>query len=767
MTSASERLTVALADRYVIERELGQGGMATVYLAEDLKHHRKVALKVLAPELSAALGTERFLREIAVTATLQHPHILPLFDSGHLLGGHPDPESSEPSSLYYVMPYVEGETLGDRLTRERRLAIDDAITIAKTIAGALEFAHRRGIVHRDIKPANILLQDGVAIVADFGIAVAVNSSGGERLTETGLSIGTPAYMSPEQIAGDREIDARSDVYALACLTYEMLAGDPPFTASSPQAVLAKHMMDPAPSITTVRPNVTAAVASALAKALCKAPADRYASAAAFAAALTAEIAPHRESVPSLVVLPFANQSPDPDNEYFTDGLTEEIIADLSRLQGLRVISRNSAMTLKGTRKDTPTIARELDVTHVVTGSVRRVGTALRVTTELVDASSDRPIWSDKYSGTLEDVFGIQERIARQIVAALEVTLTARETRAVAERPIENVVAYDCYLRARQEMDAWLPGSLDRAAQLVDQALAIVGENPLLLATKGQILWFYVNVMVRPDEQYLDQADGLAARALAIDPDHYFAIFVRGLVAGLRGETERALKDLHRARALRPGDSNLLVNVCRFSQEAGLRNLWPLVNQILRVDPLYPVAWFGPGYTNYLNGDFQDAVPAARRAVELAGLTSPLHIYSAWILAGAGLRDEAMDLLERTGADLAGSLNGSWASFLYHSLAENAEAALRYETPALTKAAGLVESAARMMAGAYALIGRTDDAIEWTRIAISRGFLHYPFLSSHDPFLESVRADARFESLMINLRPRWEAVVEWERSLELT
>jgi serine/threonine-protein kinase len=754
-------LAAALADRYRIERQLGQGGMATVYLAEDLKHKRKVALKVLKPELAAVLGAERFVQEITTTAALQHPHILPLFDSGTTASHR---EGS--AFLYYVMPYVDGETLRDRMKRERQLAVDDVIAITKTIAGALEFAHQRGIIHRDIKPENILLQAGVAVVADFGIALAVKSAGGERLTATGLSIGTPAYMSPEQIAGERDLDARSDVYALACLTYEMLAGDPPFTASNPQAVMAKHMMDLAPSITTVRPNVSAQLARSLAKALAKAPADRHVSIATFAAALTTEIVTAQRHPPSLVVLPFTNQSTDPSNEYFADGLTEEIIADLSRLQGLRVISRNSAMTLKGTRKDTPTIARELKVSHVVAGSVRRAGNALRVTTELIDASSDKPIWSEKYSGTMEDVFGIQEEIARKIVGALEVQLTVRESREVSERPIENVVAYDCYLRARQEMDAWLPGSLDRAAKLVDQALAIVGENPLLLATKGQILWFYVNVMVGPDDAYLDQADALAARALAIDNDHYFAIFVRGLVAGLRGETERALKDLHRARELRPGDSNILANVCRFSQEAGLQNTWPLVNQQLRLDPLYPVAWFGPGYTNYLNGQFQEAVPAARRAVELAGMTSPLHTYSAWILAGAGLRDEAMDLLRRTGADLAGSLNGSWASFLFHALERNADGVSKYESPELLKAAGLVESAARMMAGAYALIGRTDDAIEWTRIAISRGFLHYPFLSSHDPFLESIRSDARFEALMIKLRPRWEAIVEWERSGEL-
>jgi serine/threonine protein kinase len=270
-----DRLSAALADRYPIERELGAGGMATVYLAQDLRHKRQVALKVLRPELSAVLGGDRFLNEITVTANLQHPHILQLYDSGDADG-----------LLYYVMPFVEGESLRDRLNRERQLAVGDAVRIAGTIASALDFAHKRSVIHRDIKPENVLFQDGVALVADFGISVAVSTAGGDRLTETGLSLGTPAYMSPEQIAGERELDARSDVYALACVTYEMLAGDPPFMASNPQAVMAKHITDPAPPIATTRPSVSPAIATALAKALSKVPADRYGSAGAFAAALT-------------------------------------------------------------------------------------------------------------------------------------------------------------------------------------------------------------------------------------------------------------------------------------------------------------------------------------------------------------------------------------------------------------------------------------------------------------------------------------------------
>ncbi len=305
VSSALERLAAALADRYRIERELGAGGMATVYLAQDLKHDRRVAIKVLRPELAAVIGAERFLSEIRTTANLQHPHILPLFDSGVAVVGHespvtsPDPSvtrdsrltagSGPASYLYYVMPFIEGESLRDRLTREQQLPVADAVRIASEIAGALDYAHRRQVIHRDIKPENILLHDGRALVADFGIALAASKAGGTRMTETGMSLGTPTYMSPEQAMGEREITARSDVYALGCVTYEMLIGEPPFTGPSAQAIIAKVMTTEAASLTGQRRSIPSAVEDAVLTALEKLPADRFATAAEFATALNGQM----------------------------------------------------------------------------------------------------------------------------------------------------------------------------------------------------------------------------------------------------------------------------------------------------------------------------------------------------------------------------------------------------------------------------------------------------------------------------------------------
>ena len=298
MADALSSLNEALRDRYLLERELGRGGMATVYLARDLKHERPVALKVLRPELAASLGPERFLREIRLAAQLNHPHILPLFDSGEIRRG------DGPPILYYTMPYVEGESLRDRLDRETQLPLEDALQITRHVAAALTYAHERGILHRDIKPGNILLEGGEAVVADFGIGRAITAAGADRLTETGLALGTPTYMSPEQAAGSQDLDGRSDLYALACVLYEMLAGHPPFLGATPQQVLARHALDPVPSLRTARDAVPEAVERSTMKALAKVPADRFPTVAGFADALVS--VPER-TAPALPTLEITNR----------------------------------------------------------------------------------------------------------------------------------------------------------------------------------------------------------------------------------------------------------------------------------------------------------------------------------------------------------------------------------------------------------------------------------------------------------------------------
>jgi TolB-like protein len=492
------RLATALAGRYAIERELGAGGMATVYLARDLKHDRDVALKMLRPELAAVLGAERFLQEIRISARLDHPHILTLIDSGESDG-----------FVWYVLPYVRGESLRSKLTREKYLSIEEAVRIATQVASALDYAHRHGVVHRDIKPENILLHEGEAVVADFGIALAVREAGGARLTETGLSLGTPQYMSPEQATGAQELDARSDVYSLGAVVYEMLAGEPPHTGPTVQAVIAKLLTERPTRIRTVRDTVSEGIDTAVAKALAKVPADRFAGAAEFASALAAPqtgsnlsqrryrriaaglsgalvlaavaavwhpwrhavraIAPGAD-VASVAVLPFDNLTGNPGDQYLSDGMTEEVIGQLARVPGLKVISRTSTEALKGTHLTLRQIADTLGVRHVLEGSIRHAGNRIRVAVHLIDATSGAPVWASSYDRDLTDVFAVQEEVARQVADSLVSTVGVRPAVGRVSRT-EQPGAYAAYLGGRYLMYRRTRDGLRGALEQFQQAIA--------------------------------------------------------------------------------------------------------------------------------------------------------------------------------------------------------------------------------------------------------------------------------------------------------
>src|SRR2546430_3544343 len=430
--------------------------MATVYLARDLRHGRLVAIKVLRPEIAAALGPERFLREIELAARLTHPHILPLHDSGQAGG-----------SLYYVMPYIEGESLRDRLEREGQLPVEEALRITREVASALSYAHSHDVVHRDIKPENILLSGGEAVVADFGIARAITQAAGTRLTETGIPIGTPAYMSPEQASGGGPIDGRSDVYSLACVLYEMLVGEPPYTGPSAQVVIAKRFTDPVPSVRRLRDTIPPTMDAAITKALAKAPTDRFATAGQFGGALEAPAQRARDTgrrtsrlaagaglaatlvvaaaglfvlsrphgTPalagppgqSIAVLPFVNVSGAPQEEYLSDGISEELINALSKLPQLKVVARPSSFAFKGKNEDVRQIGQAMQVATVLGGSVRRAANRLRVTAQLTDARNGYNLLSETYDREMGDVFSVEDGISHAIMRALQVHLVSGDS----------------------------------------------------------------------------------------------------------------------------------------------------------------------------------------------------------------------------------------------------------------------------------------------------------------------------------------------------
>jgi serine/threonine protein kinase/tetratricopeptide (TPR) repeat protein len=740
-----DRLKSALADRYSIERELGSGGMATVYLAEDLKHHRKVAVKVLRPELATALGPDRFLREIQLTAQLNHPHILPLLDSGEADG-----------FLYYVMPYVAGESLRGRLERETQLPVDEALRITRQVASALEFAHRQDVIHRDIKPENILLHEGEAMVADFGIALAVSAAGGERLTETGVSVGTAEYMSPEQALGEGEPDARSDVYSLGCVLYEMLVDEPPYTGPTAMAVLAKRLSDPVPRARRLRAAIPEPVDAALVRALARERVDRFGSAREFAEALEAEAGEGVEAVKSIVVLPFTNLSPDPENEYFSDGLTEEIITDLSKIRALRVISRNSAMQLKGTDKDTKTIGRELGVQYVLEGSVRKAGNRLRITAQLIDAQDDVHCWADRYDGVLEDVFDMQEKVSRSIVDALMLELSPEEERRLAERPIDNAQAYECYLRARQEIWLFTKDASDRARQHLQNGLDIIGENALLLAGMGYVYAQYANIGVE-HEEYIEKAEEYARKALELDPESAEAHIVLGFThMWFRGDQRKSFYHLKQALARKADDPHaLLYLVVGHTLVGRVDEAYPLAERLARVDPLTPLSVFWATVLEVWGGRFDVPSEELTKWFRLEPQNPAALGGCAGLLAYCSRYDEARELIRGNVPTGLEDVFTRETLLLQHALDGEPARLRELVTEDFERTAWRDPQFSYFVADCHALAGLKEEALDWLSNAVDRGFINYPFIAEHDPLLASIRGEPRFRDIAARAKYEWE------------
>lgn len=462
---ADGRLAEHLAGRYEVLRELGRGGMASVYLARDVRHNREVAIKVLHPDLASSLGADRFLREIQIAARLSHPHIVPLIDSG-TAGG----------LLYYVTPHIPGGNLRQRLARDGRLTLTEALKVAREVGSALDYAHRQGFIHRDVKPDNILFADGLALLADFGIAQACCAVEAERVTEIGIAIGTPEYMSPEQGAGERELGGASDVYSLACVVYEMLAGEPPLRGENARATIAKHVTANPRPIRALRPEVPAPLERALLRALAKDPAGRFATAKEFVDALSAPDDPALASARSTIggkciaVLPFVNASPELENEYLSDGISEELIDALATVEGLRVASRTSTFALKGKPQDVRAIGALLGAAWVLEGTVRRSGNRLRISARLSSTEDGRLLWSQRFDRTLEDVFAIQEEIARTIVGTLRSRGLAHYSEPVHRRYTSSVAAYSLYLKGRYEWNKRSQESMAAAIRYFEQAI---------------------------------------------------------------------------------------------------------------------------------------------------------------------------------------------------------------------------------------------------------------------------------------------------------
>ncbi|MCU0621413.1 MAG: protein kinase, partial [Gemmatimonadales bacterium] len=703
------RLAAALHGRYRIGRELGEGGMATVLLADDLKHERRVAIKVMRPDLAAAMGAERFLREIRIAAQLTHPHILGLLDSGRV-GEGPD------ALLYYVMPFVDGETLRARLARDGPLPQREALRYLRELCDALAKAHRAGVVHRDIKPENIFLADGHALLADFGIARAVSAgrdgTAGEprqatSATALGTSVGTPAYMAPEQATADPATDHRADLYSLGVVAWEMLAGRAPFEAATTHQLVVAHLTQPPRPLDSARPDVDPALAAAVMRCLQKEPAARFADADALAAALEAVAVGGSGAVPtvalparrprvtrrplvlgglialvalvalagavalrarrpavaappvaaagadarSLAVLPFTNLSGDPANDYFSDGISEEILDAVARIPGLSVAARTSSFALRGASLDAHAIGTRLRVRHVLDGSVERDGGRVRVRARLADAASGTQLWHEKYDRETRDVFALQDEIAGAIAGAL----TAQLGSVAAPRTAggsSDAAAVDEYLRGREALRARTSSHDLRRAER--HFVAATARDPSFarawagLASSRVLLPDYEGGSV---EAATAGAAEAIARALALDSASAEAHAALGYLAkSYRYDWTGAEAALRRALQLAPNDANthqwygeLLATLGR-GDEARTQ-----FERAVALDPESPVAYLALGSWYLAEGDRGRNGAAFDRALALRADFWAIHLWRAWLAMAEGDSAVALDAAARFAA----------------------------------------------------------------------------------------------------------------------
>jgi len=801
MTDPLDRLTAALADRYTIERELGHGGMAVVYLARDQKLGREVALKVLRPELAASLGAERFLREIGIAAKLNHPNILGLHDCGEADG-----------QLYYTMPYVAGESLRDRLDREKQLPLEDALQITHEVADALGHAHAMGLVHRDIKPENILLDSGHAVVTDFGIARAVTEAGGEKLTETGIAVGTPAYMSPEQGSGAADVDARSDIYSLACVLYEMLSGDTPYTASTPYALIAKKLSEPTPRVGVVRETVPAGVEAALTKALAKTPADRFVTTQQFVDALATpsggsmarertatagesgrgairrraswayRLAGRRWTLPvaltvivaalvaldvgglrervtgnpageagtiRLAVLPFENLTGDPEQEYLSDGLTEEMITQLGQLhpQGLSVIGRPSVMRYKNSGTPIDQIGRDLNVDYVLAGSARRDAGRIRINAELIRVRGQAQVWTESYESELSGILALQSDVAGRVAGSLALELLPSEAARLASVRSVDAAAYEAYLKGSHSRLALTAGGLETAERYFNLALQIDPGYAAAWAGIARVWNGRGQMEITTPREAIRNSKEATLKALALDENEWEAHrALCGILTWGDWDWPAAERQWNRVLEINPNDGEALASYSHFLMNMGrTEEAMAQVERSLELDP------FNLKLRSFYVVDlvyahrYDDAIAEARDILRLQPDAPVARRGLYYALFVKGMFDEALaeDRKEFAGdRERTEALERGYAEAGYTGAQQRVAdvRASQYGMPGGPAAYGI--------ALRYLYAGNHDRALEWLERAYQDNDGNMPYLGL--PIYDSVRSDPRFQDLVRRL-----------------
>jgi serine/threonine protein kinase/tetratricopeptide (TPR) repeat protein len=765
-----------LNDRFIVDREIGRGGMATVFLAYDRKHARSVAIKVLRRDVAASIGSERFLQEIATAARLQHPHIVPVHDSGEADG-----------FVYYVMPYVQGETLRATLERDSQLSLEQAQHIIRESADALGYAHRNGIIHRDIKPENILLSNGHALVLDFGIARAVSESAdGERITVPGLAVGTPAYMSPEQGAGSGSIDWRSDVYALGCVAYEMLAGHPPFLGTTHREILGRHSLEPVPSLRISRPDIPEFVEKAIEKSLAKSPVDRFATVSEFSDAVSRDApdgsrgsanrvtlwlgaaviaaaavllsirllgsrapqdaAKPAETSPSIAVLPFRNIGSDSTSDAMSEGISEEIATTMASVSGLNVKSPRSSFSLDGKKLSTREIGAALGARYLVDGSLQHEGNRLRVHVSLLSAASDSTLWAHAYDTPFGDVFVMQDEIARGIASELRLRFNPTLNANVSRRATSNPQAHELYLRGRFFFQRRDSASLRKAAEYFGAAIAADSNYALAYAGLSDAYSHASVFGYAPPRTNMPRAREYAERALSLDSTLAEAHSSRAFIATFyEWDWPRASFEFRKAMALDPAYPSTHLwrawyLLARDSADAGIAEgenalaLEPFL--VLTNTRLISLLYYGRRYA--------DALKQTQKTFELDSTFFQLGAERARVLVELKRCDEALRAVARVPLQTPAMLGGT-RGYTYAKCGRRRDAVAELSQQ-LTEAKSGKYISHYSLAVVQAGLGNNDVAFaELDKALAERAWCM--FLLKLEPAFDGLKSDPRFEQLV--------------------
>jgi non-specific serine/threonine protein kinase len=767
---------------YKILEKLGCGGMGIVYKAEDTKLHRIVALKFLPPEFTRDKeAKQRFIHEAQAASSLQHNNICNIHDI----------DETKDGQIFICMDCYEGETLKKKIERGQ-IKTDEAVDIIVQVAAGLQKAHEKGIIHRDIKPANIFItNDGVVKILDFGLA---KLSGQTMMTKLGSTLGTVAYMSPEQTRGD-EVDSRSDIWSSGVVLFEMITGKLPFKGDYEQAVIYLILNERPKSIKDIKTDTSVQIDKIIQRMLEKDIGKRYQSFNEIISELrtlhqektsnknnerkksyilwimgsiiiTAIIVfiyffilrkPDTDIIKSVAVLPFVDMSPQKDQEYFCDGMTEDLINRLSKVQQLRVPARTSVFVFKGRTQDIKDIGEQLKVQAVLEGSVQKSGDRLRITAQLINIADGYHLWSEKYDRGLKDIFTIQDDISSAIVNALKLKLMPKEIEKISERPIDDVKAYDCFLKAERLILRYDEKSLDSALVYLQTGIDIMGDNAQLYAGMAYAYWQYAN-MGLGQEEYLKYLEEYAKKALALNPNQSSALAMLGMLyiyEDYPQNIQNAFRYFKKALEENPFELRALTGMAiSYAMIGKPTEAYATLDIMEQHDPLNPWQHSIRGYCYLYDCKFGPALEQSLIYYQADSLSPMAQDQYLWALASNGKRNEALAVIGRAGTGSKHNVQTVFYLLLKYALLKDKMSVLRTITPDFQKTCWRDAVWSYMVASRLSLAGAEKEALDWLYNAVSRGFINYPLFQC-DPFLTNIRGEERFKKLMEKAKYEWE------------